>query len=733
MKDNQDLENGKITGTPQNSEEIDGKISGHSTSNVITGGIITSSSSSVKSSNESIEKIDKQFTLPTSRKERISASTLTKGLKNLPTNFGDSDGDWKIIESDNLFEVLYLDHNQINSINPDIVKNNYEIIEKFWKEKKNLWESQTQTIRKRIEDLYNEKNLTNCLNKIQNAYRQLSTIQGITDYSERFKEKRLKEGQIKLDTLLKMMIKDGEADIGELEHVFDTGLKLDFSEEEIASVIKNFFDSNRLLPYGGKTFGNNLKEQLFSVVWLNDERKILKEKEDEEKKKRGREIFDNVFAYSTEEIGEILFKNEGQAKEFIRDGLVINSIDYFSSAKAKQIIEINRQNIKEELKYLQIVYRLNPNLPFKFNGKEYKNVNDLTLAFFEEPDIAKKYIASGRIDVWLKETQKESHAKYKKILDIAENIDLIFLHFVYNFNPKLPFRFGGNIFVKTPEQLCEEINKNLNNWNAGKKELYDTSIFVWLNYIDQSAKVEKWKKMGHKFDNNEDLGLEEFLHIINNKYEYAKIKVNKTSISYPEIQSGDVMTMDVLVENETRGFTNVSLSFSLDISGVSKSTNSIVFNSAAGVFKSNFKVSIDTKNHLKGVKYKTNLILKSYTNQIIEIPISFEVVFPKKAFVFEITKFASIFSLFFIIIRLLFSTDYSDWILNNEKYYLGWSYLEIYYKDYLVFGWTFLLFTISISIGIYYLIKYLFSSKKDLFTNKANLIKKLSDIKKKYN
>lgn len=711
MKDDLHKEPGKIAGIAKRSGESDGKITGFSQTNIETDGKITGDSSSIVPRKDIIDNKSHQLKTPISRKERIAAATVTGGINNLPPNFGDSDGDWKVIESDNLFEILYLDHSQIISINPDIVKNNYLVFEKFWKEKKNLWETSAQTIRQKIESLYGEKNLTNCLNRLQIAYQKFSTIQGITEYYEKFKEKRLKDGLIKLDSLLKMMIKDGEADVSEIEQVFNAGLNLDFSDEEVAIVIKSFLDSNNFLAYRGNPSGNNLKEQLFSISWLTDEKRIQKEKDDEEKKKRGREIFDNIFAYSTEEIGEILYKYEAQAKEYIQDGLVINSIDYFSSAKAKQIIDISRKSTNDQLRYIQIIYRLNPNLPYKFKGKECKDINELILALFEDPEIGKKHIAHGSIGIWLMETQKDSYEKFFQILDKSENIDLAFLNILYTFNPKLPYRFAKEYLVNTSEELCLEINKNSNNWNAGKEELFNSSILVWLSYVGFTEKIKSWNKIKHIFGKNNDLGLEEFLHILNEKYEYAHINVNKSAISFQKIQSGDKVTADILIENEKRGYTDVNISFSKILEGVSISKSNIAFNTAAGVSKYNLKVNIETSNLLKGVEYKTILHLKTSANQNIDIPVSFEVVFPQKAFIWEIARYSTLVSIFFILVRLFFSADYSDWLINYDKHFFGWDFVEVYYKNYSEFGWTFLFFLSFAFIGLYLLIKYLRSNK----------------------
>ena len=699
MSDDLNNDSGKISGKSKKEISPSGKIAGSTT---VKG--------PVKNADDPVSK--KEIS---TRQDRIAAATEEKGLKSLPQNFGDSDGDWHVIESDNLFEVLFIDFNQIILINPDIVENNVSILVNFWKAKKNLWESGSGQVRKSIEDKYGEKNLNTCIKKIEYAAEQLSTIQKINEYYLKYREQRIKIAEDKLEPLFRMMLKDGEAEPSEMENILDEGLIYNLNEDEIATIIKKTFEAKGFKPYTTPK-GDDLKEQLLSVSWMTEERAKVKKLEDEEKKKRGREIFENKFAYNVEDIGEILFNNEEEARQYIKDGLLVNSIDYFSPVKAKQCIEITKTKGAEYQKYLQIVYKLNSTLPFRFSKNLTHSTSELCSFLAENLEslkLGKEHFKQGNIEIWLQETHKDDYLKFVKIRDTAENADLAFLEFLYTFNPKLPYRFNHKILVTTKEELCSAINQSDSNWKAGKKELFDSSILVWLKAVGNEALTEDWGKIKAKYSDNENIGLEKFLHLLETKLILPKIKVDKKSLSFPKIQNGDVITASLLFENETRGYTEGELSFSSLFDGVSLSSQKISFSAAEGKTSNLVTVAIDSRMLQKGLPYEMKILVKSTVEQKIEIPLTFKIIFPKRAFILEVLKYAAILTPLFGLTRLIISGSYPGWLKTSFNFFLDSGTHNLNYGTFSVFGWAFLFFIVGVLCGGYFLIKFLVSKKTE--------------------
>ena len=629
----------------------------------------------ITSEQSEIVSSDSKGTTPDNLTERIRISTKNGGLVNLPSGFDNQEGDWKCINSTNPFEILYLDYQQYKFITNEIVKNNLSILEGFWRDKVAIMN--TGGNRVAFKNKYGDGTIENSLSKIKRASDKLSSQDGIEQYFLEINNQRLKKGAESLKESIEDMLVDDVVERAEIELRLERGTKYDLNEEEISNLIKDAIDKHNLKPYG-QAVGKSIKDKLLSVSWMSDAKIEEQRKIEEEKKKRGREIFDNVFAYSIEEIGTILFNDEGQAKEYIREGLVINSIDYFSSSKAKQVLEINKSIKSEHLKYLQIIYRLNPNLPFRFGKKNYLNLKELSSALFDTPIVGKEYLTQGNIEIWLQESQPENYNKLIKIRDTAENIELALLELIYTFNPDLPYRFAGSIMVKSPVELCAEIDKSKVNWNAGREELFNSSILIWLKTIGKLNITEKWDKVKDQFVKHKDVGLENFLHLLNNELVLPILEVSHKNISFPNIQSVTNVKASFVLTNKTRGFIEGALSFSKVIDGVTLSLNKINLNSSNGITSTQYTLIIDPTNLLKGVEYTTAIQIKSTSNETIDIPVSFKLVFPKNAFIKEIIKYAVFYAIIAGVIRGSWALlGFTDWLNVNYEYL---SQLDIFWQ-----------------------------------------------------
>ncbi|HEX8530550.1 MAG TPA: hypothetical protein VF646_11020, partial [Cytophagales bacterium] len=305
------------------------------------------------------------------RPERIAASTRAGGLLRVPDGFDDQAGDWEVVKSTNPFEVLYLDYRQYKMITPALVQKNFGVMQQFWQEKVNLMT--TGGNRSKFKSKYGEGTVEGSLAKVEQAFEKLRTAPGIEAYYRDVNGRRLREGEDRLKSFILDLLADGKAKPAAIKLRLDRGEAYGLSPDETAALIKKYLDENQFLPFGNVS-GNSLAEQLLSVEWMTEEAR--KEAIDRQilAQKSGREIFDNIFAYSTEDIGEILFRHEAKAKAYIQKGLLVNSIDYFSPAKAAQVLDIIDNQPDEHLRYLQIVYRLKPGLPYRFREDEVAEV-----------------------------------------------------------------------------------------------------------------------------------------------------------------------------------------------------------------------------------------------------------------------------------------------------------------------------------------------------------------------
>jgi len=81
---------------------------------------------------------------------------------------------------------------------------------------------------------------------------------------------------------------------------------------------------------------------------------------------------------------------------------------------------------------------------------------------------------------------------------------------------------------------------------------------------------------------------------------------------------------------------------------------------------------IDPTDLVKGVEYTTTLQIRSTSDETINIPVSFKLVFPKRAFIKEIVKYAALLGIIGGLIRGgIALLGFNDWLVKSYPYYLS--------------------------------------------------------------
>lgn len=115
-------------------------------------------------------------------RERIINATRQGGLRKIPENFEDSDGDWVISKSnDDPFKCLYLDYQQYRNITVEMVERHYQLIDHFWTQK--IDTMNTGANRAKILNKYtdegNERTLRKYRELLRQAFERLTRPNGI--------------------------------------------------------------------------------------------------------------------------------------------------------------------------------------------------------------------------------------------------------------------------------------------------------------------------------------------------------------------------------------------------------------------------------------------------------------------------------------------------------------------------------------------------------------------------
>jgi hypothetical protein len=649
----------------------------------------------------------KKEQVQTTLQDRIAAATEAGGLKELPDDFDEQYGDWTVITSKNPFEILYLDYRQYKFITPEIANSNYTLLEKFWRNKVGLMN--TGGNRVAFKNKYGEGTVDTALNKLKSALEKLNTKQGIEQYYVEINNERLRKGEAQLVDTLQYMTIDGNADKQEIKLCLDRGVKNNLSLDETAIIIKKHLDAASMIPYEEPT-GNTLVEKLLSTDWMTPQKKKEVDEFKREREASKIQIVAGKYASTLQEIGAILYEHPAEAKEIIREDLIKQVIAQKDIVLAREVGTISKdKNI--DIAFLSIIYKLNHSLPYKLMpGREAKSVKELCSLSFENDHtlkLSKEHLKKGFTEVWLRETDKTSYSTFVKIRDTSENFDLAFIRFLYTFNPELGYRLGGRDLVKTPVELSAAINKSRENWESGKSELFNSSITTWLSTIGQTKFADQWEKVKSQFKSREDTGLEYFVRLLDPSLKSSKIAADNSTISYPQIQSGQLVTTDIVFTNETRGCSEFNLSFSKELPGVELSAHKVVINNVTGSSKATVKLSINSNALLKGVNYETTIIATTFEQQKIEIPVSFKIVFPRNSFIGDILKYALVGIVFFLLIRGILYTSYPEWMNTKFGAFVPWDTATTYYGRFGIFSGAFFVFLAGLVLALIFLIKYL--------------------------
>lgn len=674
-------------------------ISGESASENVSDAILSSEGTTAAPA--------KKEQVQTTLQGRIAAATEAGGLKELPDDFDEHSGDWTVITAKNPFEVLYLDYRQYKFITPEIATSNYTILEKFWRNKVGLMNTGANSVS--FKNKYGEGTIQTSLNKLKSALEKLSSKQGIEQYYIEINNERLRKGEAQLVDTLQHMTIDGNADKQEIKLCLDRGVKNNLSADETAIIIKKHLDAVSMIPYEGPT-GNTLVEKLLSTDWMTLEKKQQVDAFKREREASRIQIVAGKYASTLEEIGAILYEHPLEAKEIIREDLLKQVIAQKDVVLAREVGTISKEkNI--DIAFLSIIYKLNRSLPYKLMpGREAKSVKELCSLSFENDHtlkLSKEQMKKGLTEVWLRETDKDSYNTFVKIRDTSENFDLAFIRFLYTFNPELGYRLGGRDLVKTPVELSAAINKSRENWESGRAELFNSSITTWLSTTGQTKFTDQWEKVKRQFKSREDTGLEYFARLLDPSLQSSKIAADKSSISYPHIQSGQVVATDIIFTNQTRGCSEFNLSFTKELPGVELSTRKVVINNVTGASNATVNLSINSNALLKGVNYETTIIATTFEQQKIEIPVSFRIVFPRNSFIGDILKYAVLGVLFFLLIRGILYASYPEWMNSKFGAFVPWDTATTYYGRFGIFSGAFFAFLAGLVLGLIFLIKYL--------------------------
>jgi hypothetical protein len=378
-------------------------------------------------------------------------------------------------------------------------------------------------------------------------------------------------------------------------------------------------------------------------------------------------------ANSLTKLGEISFQNKEDAKYFLRNGNYLPGLVTAlskSATKADAFARIIEDEFDSEKKYLRVLYRLNPRLPFRFQDKSYTSILELlreACSTYESYNALLESYRKGELQIWI----QESDPAIASNLGTQYNLNN-FLGFLYKTDSRLPFYINHNRY-QTPEELTEHARKDFAIWPDIAQSIADKSLGEWFAGIgkdDWNDQIENSysyiSNAGYYFQNEINLGVvQALLHIIEPLSEKPRLHTDQQKVQLLSINGGTTLNHGIGLVLENQGYIKVKAYFKFIKGGISLDKDIFEFNSLKGKERDTINIIIDTLLLQKDQIYNLELVVSSVYQDII-IPVEIKVVFPKKAYIAKMVLYSFLTALYFGVFRFLlgiFLND-KDWILD---------------------------------------------------------------------
>jgi len=553
--------------------------------------------------------------------ENIKRTTREGGLKELPEKIVRW---WKNIDSDNPFEILYLDYTQVNSITPEMVKGNYDLLAAFWQKN---YLALASGSREKFKQTYGEDRINGAVKKLQDAYNKLKSREGINLYFDEINGKRIKSGIDNIQGLVDVALADGELTPNKADKLIAAGVENGLSNAEVRNFLLGILKTEafeiRSKPQKEDLLKNIWRQRgkkdpvLNTVSWLGTEVSSLEE--------MGRVSFDNMeTAYSR-------FRNIN----FLPQAVMALTRDDSKAAYYERIIE---ETPNEDLRYLRIVYNLNRELPFRFRGALFYSIQNLldeaakdAEGFWKADELFRK----GHLQTWIKETDAVTAIKLKDLGNTTSD----FLAFIYQIKNGYPF-YLGQLRVDSPVALGKALAQDFSLWSLATSNIQNRNIPTWFATIGENNLIDRYNQLfepvvqaGWYTDQDRSVAATQTLvQTLSKDMPAPRVGFDQPSIQLLSVEGAANVSHNISITLGSPGFTSVFLQLNPAVEGISLSTQKITLNSYNQQSRVDFQLNIDVFRLTKNKIYQLSIIAVTPYEQI-HIPVQARIVFPTANFI----------------------------------------------------------------------------------------------------
>ena len=253
-----------------------------------------------------------------------------------------------------------------------------------------------------------------------------------------------------------------------------------------------------------------------------------------------------------------------------------------------------------------------PRVIAKFpNGDEATSIPELALLMIVHFEFAKDALYRGSLATGLDGAGELHFANVAReaVQEYPDNQDVGLMALVQILEGKISFGTGGD--AETPRELASLIDQN---WEVGKKFLYNGFIAFWLKYVNEENLADTANRITNRYAEEKDMGLEFFVQRLDPHIGSPVPKTNHTSINFGTVDTETKKTIRLEIENTGRGFLYGDVELASEMSGFRVSSPPIRGRAVV-------TVELDASPLTVKRTHKTELIIKTNGGELT-VPIS---------------------------------------------------------------------------------------------------------------
>lgn len=365
--------------------------------------------------------------------------------------------------------------------------------------------------------------------------------------------------------------------------------------------------------------------------------------------------------HSLKRLGQLLFDRTDQQENYFEDMSLIKShTDTLHSGDlALEYARLYKSVSDPQLRILNVIYHLNPKLPYRIDNELYASFADLLDKAFRDETFYRQLFrefSSGRLKVWLLAAKTEK----EQLLPDTDGY-LGFLSLIYLNYPHYPFYIEDKVY-HTPQEIAGAAASDLLFRKAFYESALDQTFFTWAFYrgkqgwrADFQAVLLELDHQQVKGDERVAAAVQQLVRIISPEIKAPMLKISRERLDYVGIAASARVIVPLKLQLTTAGYVRALIQLSGAPEGVRTDLQQAYFFDLSGLTEADFSLSVDPLVLTKDKLYEFNIqITTEY--QSITVPVAVQTMFPARAYLTYLVKYGASGALLFALIRFWLMT-----------------------------------------------------------------------------